>query len=171
MNLLLPLKNHQIFYQYEALSEYDSRGNSTHQTYWDIDNLFKIFKFAADNTNVEWSLHRGQDDKYVIGTSHQQNSVMPYDELIGEKSGSLPITSVHSHPNIVGYENEIYSMGYRGGSYDNDKNKVRNGQSPKYNYVYFPHSKRLYNVEYYTPRYIRQINTFRDFYFGTLNYK
>ncbi len=39
-----------------------------------------------------------------------------------------------------------------------------------YNYVYFPKTQRLYNVEFEKPRYIRNIgNDYRRFFFGTLN--
>ena len=85
----------------------------------------------------------------------------------------LPIASVHSHPNETTYAGERFSMGYDGGwiQYGNDHQKTHWGTVPKYNYVYFPRSKRLYNVERYRPRYIRTINSYKDFYFGTLNYK
>ena len=46
------------------------------------------------------------------------------------------------------------------------------GQQMRLNYVYFPISKTLYNVEYSSPRYIKRINyIYKELYFGTLNYK
>ena len=46
-----------------------------------------------------------------------------------------------------------------------------NGGQPRYNYVYFPKTGHLFHVEYYAPRYIKTINSYKDFYFGTLNHK
>lgn len=50
-------------------------------------------------------------------------------------------------------------------------NNVRNHMDARiYNYVYFPKTQRLYNVEFEKPRYIRNIgNDYRRFFFGTLN--
>ena len=155
----------------ESLSKLDANGNSTHQTKSDIDNIFKIFKFAADNTNVEWALHRGQGDEYVLGTSHEDSSVDSYSVICDTEN--LPIASVHSHPKVATYAGERYSMGYDDGwvQFGNDHQKTYWGTVPKYNYVYFPVSRKLYNVERYSPRYIRTIDYYKDFYFGTLNNK
>ena len=62
----------------------------------------------------------------------------------------------------MGYMPDINSI-------SGDMAKVRLGQAPYYNYVYLPGSSRLYNVESQKPRYIRNIRSFKDFYFGTLN--
>ena len=54
----------------------------------------------------------------------------------------------------------------------NDYDNLKQGKSPKYNYVYFQRSTRLYNVEYFQPRYILTISdNYKKFYFGTLNYQ
>ena len=50
-----------------------------------------------------------------------------------------------------------------------DMAKVRLGLAPVFNYVYFPISGHLYNIERTMPQYIRTITNFNDFYFGTLN--
>ena len=155
----------------ESLSKLDNNQNSTYRTDSNIDNIFKIFEFVTDNTDVEWAVHRSQGDEYLIGTSHNKSSVDSYSVLSGNVE--LPIASVHSHTNENTYAGERFSMGYDGGwiQYGNDHQKTHWGTVPKYNYVYFPRSKRLYNVERYRPRYIRTINSYKDFYFGTLNYK
>ena len=159
----------------ESLSSIDSRGISTYQTNGSVDDLFKIFKFAADNTNVEWSIHRGSGNEYVIGTSHKQSEVSSYSCLSGKAPGSVPVASIHSHPNIgITTNDESVSMGYDEGYVvtGNDYYHFLNGNSPVYNYVYFPASGRLYNVEKYRPRFIKKIGTsFKGFYFGTLNYR
>ena len=137
-----------------------------------IDDFFKVFLFAADNSDVELALHRGRDNSYTIGTSHRIQGVDSYSVLIGRDE--IPIASIHSHPNVITHKDEIESMGYDDGwvVYGNDRQKVYWGVVPKYNYVYFPISKRLYNVEYSSPRYIKRINgIYKELYFGTLNYK
>lgn len=37
-----------------------------------IDDFFKVFLFAADNSNVEWALHGGRDNRYTLGAKHDQ---------------------------------------------------------------------------------------------------
>ena len=136
-----------------------------------IDDFFRVFLFAADNSDVEWALHRGRDNSYTIGTSHRTEGVDSYSVLIGRDE--IPIASIHSHPKEdTSYDNEIYTMGYSGGVIPNDYYNAINGNSPKYNYVYFPESRRLYNIELFRPRFIKKLSkSYRSLYFGTLNYK
>ena len=73
---------------------------------------------------------------------------------------------------------EIESMGY---NIDDDLafwdwanviNDVNiNGKQTRYNYVYFPKTGHLFHVESYAPRYIKKIDNYMNFYFGTLNHK
>lgn len=66
---------------------------------------------------------------------------------------------------------EISTMGYHDTEgHMGDVRKYIIGGAPSYNYVYFPKSKRLYNVRT-RPAYIKRIHNFIDFFFGTLNYK
>ena len=131
-----------------------------------IDNVFKIFKFAANNTKVEWALHRGQGNVYTLGTSLDDSMVDSYFTMTGEES--LPIASMHSHPNTT----DITTMGYSSDTYSrSDQWKVNNSIAPKLNYVYFPKSRSLYLVGQYSPYYIRKIEAYQDFYFGTLNHR
>lgn len=120
---------------------------------------------------MEWALHRGQDNTYTIGTSHSKTGVATYQILSG--NSELPVASVHSHPNSdTSYYNEKFEMGYLGGTIPNDYYFVSEGKSPKYNYVYYPSSRRLYNVELYDPRFIKNISkSYKSFMFGTLNHK
>ncbi len=132
--------------------------------------MITVFKFAADNSNVEWAFHRGQDNMYTLGTSHNTDGVDRYNDLTGRNE--LPIASVHSHPNQeTSSYNEVYTMGYYGGTYPNDYELLRQGRSPAYNYVYFPKSMNLYNVSLYSPVFIKRIRNPKSFYFGTLNHK
>lgn len=92
------------------------------------------------------------------------------------KDSKLPVASVHSHPSRTNESiyDEICSMGYYEGAVmvGNDHDNLKKGKSLKYDYVYFQRSTRLYNVEYFQPRYILTISdNYKKFYFGTLNYK
>ncbi len=138
-------------------------GLSSYTTGSNIDDIFKVFLFAADNSDVEWAVHRGWDNMYTIGTSHNEDSVDPYSVLSGKQIP--PISSVHSHPGTT----DLTTMGYISETYyRSDQWKVNNGLAPKYNYVYFPCLKSLYQAGWYTPVYIRRVAKFQDFYFGTL---
>lgn len=65
---------------------------------------------------------------------------------------------------------EISTMGYHDSEgYMGDALKYISGGAPRYNYVYFPVSKRLYNVRTW-PTFIKHIHSYKDLYFGTLNY-
>ena len=47
-----------------------------------------------------------------------------------------------------------------------------NGRITRHDYVYFPETNRLYYVRaHYKPQFIKNINSYRDFYFGVLNYR
>ena len=134
----------------------------------DIDDLFKIFLFAANNTDVEWALHRGQDNNYLLGTSHDKDSVDDYTVLAGDDNAPLPISSVHSHPNTL----DVLTMGYHNDTYyRSDQWKVNTNQASLYNYVYFPKSTSLYLAGEYNPIYIKHIRSYNNYYFGTLNHK
>lgn len=155
----------------DILSNLEGNGIQYYTSAGNIDDFFKIFLFAADNSDVEWALHRGKDNSYTIGTSHNDHGVDAYSVLGG--TDEIPMASIHSHPNVVTYKKERETMGYDDGwiQYGNDRQKVYWGVVPMYNYVYFPKSKTLYNVEYHNPRYIKRITIYTEFYFGTLNYK
>ena len=134
--------------------------------------VFKLFKFFSDNTDVEWVVHRN-GDSYTLGTKHN-----PYNSGGWVDYGlDKPDASVHSHPGIQANANkEIESMGYwpEGIVKDSDWYNVLNdvNANRKYtrlNYVYFPNSANLYFVGYHRAQYIRKINNYKSFYFGTLN--
>lgn len=129
-----------------------------------INDIFKVFKFVADNTNVEWVIHKN-GDAYTIGTKHDPDNSGNWVDYGLEKPGA----SVHSHPGINSeVSDEIYSMSF---DWQNVKNDVaQNGRQTRMNYVYFPATTRLYHVGRYGVQYIRDINNnYKRFYFGTLN--
>jgi len=143
-------------------------GTASYTDYSDIDDFFKVFLFAADNSNVEWALHRGQDNSYTIGTKRNKLSAGHWEDYGLTK---MPVSSVHSHPDEPNtIDKEIGSMSY---DYKNvEKEVMEYGQQMRLNYVYFPNSTRLYHVEPSGVRYIHSINNnFRRFYFGTLNHR
>ena len=140
-----------------------------------VDDIFRIFKFVADQSNVEWVVHKNEE-VYTIGTTHNRNNSGSWGDYVKSK----PQASLHSHPEVPeSMTKELESMGFLSnvtvtmGDWESVLRDVRVfGKQIRMNYVYFPGSTRLYHVEYYGPRYIRTIGTdYRRFYFGTLNDK
>ena len=145
---------------------------SSHTSKTGINDIFKVFKFASDKTKVEWAVHRN-GDTYTIGTGHNSYSASSWEDYTKDK----PNATLHSHPGINAIvDDETYSMGYGATQYDNDKNKVKrdinqNGIKSRKNYVYFPNSGRLYNVGYNNAIFIKNVRSYKSFYFGVLNKK
>ncbi len=139
-----------------------------------IDDMFKVFKYASDNSDVEWVIHR-DGDTYALGTKHLSDSAGSWDDYL-ENS---PQASVHSHPGVKPTtSDEIDSMGYtvnvemaNGDYYNVIRDIIRNRQQTRLNYVYFPTSSNLYHVEYPRIRFIRKVSSYKSFYFGTLNHQ
>lgn len=137
------------------------------------NDIFNVFKFAADNTSVEWVVHRN-NNSYTIGTAHDSYSSGGWPDYME----TTPQASVHSHPGIrSAIGEELFSMGNDNGNvvYGSDWNRVirdvnSNGTQMRKNYVYFPISSRLYHVGYHGPSYIRNINNYKKFYVGALIY-
>ena len=151
----------------------DKTGIASYTTGSNIDDIYKVFLFAANNSEVEWVVHRGQDNMYTIGTVHNKNSAGSWDDYGINK----PIVSLHSHPGVSDkYVAELESMGYFDNILLGDRKSVVkdvdvNGKQTRYNYVYFKNTGHLYHVEYYRPRFIKSVSNYRQFYFGTLNHK
>ena len=145
---------------------------SSHTSKSGINDIFKVFKFASDKTKVEWAVHRN-GDTYTIGTGHNSYSASSWEDYTKDK----PNATLHSHPGINAIvDDETYSMGYGATQYDNDHNKVKrdinqNGIKSRKNYVYFPNSGRLYNVGYNNAIFIKNVRSYKSFYFGVLNKK
>ena len=145
---------------------------SSHTSKTGINDIFKVFKFASDKTKVEWAVHRN-GDTYTIGTGHNSYSASSWEDYTKDK----PNATLHSHPGINAIvDDETYSMGYGATQYDNDQNKVKrdinqNGINSRKNYVYFPNSGRLYNVGYNNAIFIKNVRSYKSFYFGVLNKK
>jgi RHS repeat-associated protein len=150
------------------------------------NEMTKVFKFLADNSDVEWRMDRYNENgkqKYSLGsdlsldTGTGQKSISS--EEMGHSSESV-ISFVHSHPN-TSLEVEKSSMGWwtdangnntiYGGS-DIDL-KMSSALKNSIYYTYFPKSGNLFVVRKYgEPAYIRKIgNNYKRFFFGTLNTK
>ena len=143
---------------------------SSHTSQTSINDMFKVFKFAADKTKVEWAVHRN-GDTYTIGTKHAPDTASSWEDYTKDN----PDATIHSHPD-VDVDNEISSMGY--GTYfstSDQRNVIKdvkqNGRITRKSYVYFPVSSRLYFAGYYKAYFIRPIKSYKSFYFGTLNNK
>ena len=137
-----------------------------------------VFKSMADNTSVEWTMHRYSDNHYALGTMHNPRlSPSSYNLTKGEQCDKSLITLIHSHPMVSGYDGDtpekaqIKSMGYLYNikKIDGDaKNKVYHIPHVNY-YTYFPRTKQLWSVGYYRPAFIRKIHSTSGFFFGTFN--
>ena len=127
------------------------------------DDVFKFFKFVADHSDVEWVVHKNEDT-YTIGTVYDPITSGSYDTY----GLSKPDASIHSHPG-TSFSHELSSMGYGSNFAISDLKSVKWGQSPEYNYVYFPLSSNIYQVKMPKPIFIRKATNNRSFYWGVLN--
>ena len=175
----LTLKNRQIFDDLASsgkssnyLNSHAVGGENTQ------DDMLNVFKFAADNSTVEWRVDRFRDDghsSFAVGTVHQTND-SPTAENLGHKSSSV-IAFIHSHPNAE-LDGELWSMGFRsqvngeihyGRGSDYDLRSYYSDYNCLY-YTYFPKSGNLYSVRSHKkPAYIRNVTDYRQLMFGTIN--
>ena len=138
------------------------------------NDVFKLFLFASKNSDVEWVVHK-TNSTYTIGTAHTKQNAGSFADYGVSKADA----SIHSHPETTS-KKEMESMGvprFSGEGVQGDwANVIRdyreNGRITRHNYVYFPETNRLYYVRAnYEPHFIKSINSYRDFYFGVLNYR
>ena len=140
------------------------------------DAMADIFLTMADNTDVEWRMDRYSDNSYALGTWHKTNASPNVSSLSGGKFDDLNIIAlIHSHPMLnienptsitsqkesMGY-NDLVGLGdvlYKRGPYLKNANY----------YTYFPKTKQLWSVEFYEPRFIMNITSYKRLFFGTLN--
>ena len=116
-----------------------------------------LFLSLADNTNVEWSLHKFKDGKYAISTLHETEcSASP--QTIGKNMSDL-LTMIHSHPGAEpNKREELSSMGYltQDGTYSTFYGNAPNSDySVRYYcypeninyYVYMKKSHTIYSMD------------------------
>ena len=151
------------------------------------EDVFKIFKFMADNTVVEWSFSKyvSHDNiYYAIWTKHDTEAT-PSASTFGINNETVHI---HSHPCIsIDYRSEMLSMGAKwtdeyGGYYYKmlyapigngipDWQRVYESDRNTVEYVYFHESNNLYYLqkgEWDKPLLIKNIKNSTDFNFGIL---
>jgi hypothetical protein len=103
-----------------------------------IDDMVSVFKFAADNTDTEWSIESGNVDgemKIGLSTSGRSQSTR---RALGYYE---PKAAIHSHPASEvepGERGEKWSMG-------TDANRSNNRQYGQY--IYMPGSGNLWQVK------------------------
>ena len=119
-----------------VVQEKKEEGYATYGSTQNTEDAAKVFKFAADNTAVEWKFDIYNDNganTAVIATKqdpdHVQNAVVINDKL-GVKGEQ--VVNMHSHPN---------PLGTKGGS-SNDMSNAK--PSPTRNVVYFKENQTLY---------------------------
>lgn len=120
----------------------------------DKDAILKVFKYLAENTKIEWSVSIGNNFTKLATYYDEYKSPSPSHIGVLDKD---VIQTIHNHPNQITTNEkiEIKTMGYLNGKYvispsdwDNTMklyNENNNKLPYKYN-VYFPLSRRLYNV-------------------------
>ncbi|HET7116643.1 MAG TPA: RHS repeat-associated core domain-containing protein, partial [Hanamia sp.] len=122
-------------------------GETYNYTYYQAkgNTADKLFKFAADNSNVEWSVMKFSDKQNLVTTSHSATSDIASRELI--RNPELKLTSKelveldHSHPGGIHYPSGRVPAGMTSQS----------GDVPFANWVEskFPNSAIKFNI--YTP--------------------
>ncbi len=126
-------------------------------------DYYSLFKYVSDNTPVEFSLtffsDRGKD--FIQLATFGDTAEAPGHASLGISLLNLK-KEYHSHPGInSSVASERYSMG------EFAKNQIYprsdfgyaiNNKRTYPNYVYFPNSKRLYNVNMYNIKFITKVN-------------
>ncbi|WP_035090132.1 JAB-like toxin 1 domain-containing protein [Aquimarina macrocephali] len=133
------------------------------------NDIFKIFNFAANNSNVEWSVARANvngENQFGIGTYHNRSVSPGYVGLFDAKN---VISEIHSHPNIPATSQEergsLLGDSWRRTSLSNK------GINFSY-YTYFPNSGNIMSNGNNGASFIRNTKgNYKRFFFGTLNTK
>ena len=141
-----------------SLSKIATTGGNHYAYTRNASDAFNIFKFAADNSVVEWGLNGLKDaskEIYLIRTSNKED----YVNMVYFKYKDLDITfSLHSHPK--GGKDTQKASGYSKTGYRGDMRTIANryeiftNAGRKYpeefpsHYIYHKESQNLY---YYTP--------------------
>jgi RHS repeat-associated protein len=143
---------------YSSKSEYSEENESAY---------LNLFKYSSDNSNVEFSLvYSGVNNKNFIELATYGNRAeAPGHKQLGVSVGNLQ-KEYHSHPGIrPNKSSERYSMGefYKNQIYPDSDFGYAIDQNRTYpNYVYFPNSKKIYNVNMYSIELIKKINSSKD---------
>ena len=143
------------------------------------DAMLKVFKFAADNSKVEWRVDRYSEDGstyYSIGVNHNTPDKAITPEMIGLLSVNS-VAFIHSHWG-VSRNRELSSMGFHTKDgrpfYNRDTDVDYKTNEIAYKnvlyYTYFPESGNVWSVRNNKiPAFIRNVNNYKGFFWGTLN--
>ncbi|MCF6350195.1 MAG: hypothetical protein L3J23_04075 [Flavobacteriaceae bacterium] len=134
--LISDLVKNKISYTYLNQDDIEQTHNETTATVVNKSLVFKFFKFAADNSDVEWSVNKYEimpnSPDYQIGTFFL-NNLSP--SLRGYRSNSKWLGMVHSHPNELTLNDRLDSLF---GDLDVGTGYLeRNGKNLPY-LIYFP---------------------------------
>ncbi|PIF33170.1 RHS repeat-associated protein [Flavobacterium sp. 9] len=131
------------------------------------EDYLNIFKFASDNTSgAEFSLTFYQDrgKEWIEFATYNNEKRSPSPDGLGTGIDYSKVRwHAHNHPS--GYASEMSSMGYINENEMYNPSDARNAVEHKRNYpnyVYFPESKKLYNVSMYGIQFIKKINKSKD---------
>ncbi len=120
------------------LSTKTAKGNS-YGTTKSVDDAVNVFKFAVDNSNVEWSLSNFSNGTNLLNTKHLKSRVTQGERLglSGLNINTLRL-GMHSHPNggVKGpsAQERLYSAA--------DNFKIQLSIYHKGNQTFYPYSKR-----------------------------
>lgn len=101
--------------------------------------LYEVFGFIQNNSNVEWGLYQGEDGKSLLGTTNDSDKirVSAFQDLTKDYQIFPTSSQIHGHPNVTQQE-EISSME---ADYLN-KSSMHTTQS----FVYFPETGTIFQV-------------------------
>ena len=124
-------------------------------TYANTENradAFKIFKFASDNSNVEWGLIGSKNSQFTLGTFYENAIIGGLLKVSGFSLNELSF-DYHSHPGGPSKVGDFASgmVGDMGFASSQVSKLLKSGVSyknlPRY-YIYRPHVDKPYRFEY-----------------------
>lgn len=177
----ITVNNRDVLDQFSTkgdLDRKDADGNSIskgHST-GSIDDVFNVFLFGANNSNVEWATARYNDDQYAVWSGNVEADSKSNIHQHVASPNSVGLSNInahlHSHPNI-NLTGERFSMGegYTGYNPYSDWGHKIEGTRPYPMYVYFPNSRNLYHISEYKISLNSRISNYKDLYFGVFNHR
>jgi RHS repeat-associated protein len=160
----MQINDQSILSNLKDLTKVDGRDLSKASTMSQGGNdEFNFFKFAADNSQVEWRIDKyNGSGNFMVSTLHRTD-YSPSSKYLGINESNIK-ASMHSHPGEPNnISDERFSMGDNGmlrgpflGNTDWALSITRynnNGKKEPYpSYVYFPISTRVYHVSPWGPK-------------------
>jgi len=140
----------------------EDRGRYSYSVTGRRSDAFNVFKFASDNTSVEWTVagYRTESgsNEYFVGriTTDENKRTAPNPNRLEGFDVSNMVFMMHSHPGEAGTRGASFLNPGEIGPANTDMNIIRNMYSRlgrdmnklPVHYIYHPHSKNLYH---YTP--------------------